>query len=122
MNISYNLNINFTLFFLIFSFILSCIILGLSYFLTKQKLDFEKISSYECGFDPFNDTRDPFQIKFYLTAILFIIFDLEILYFFPWILSLKEISLTGYYTMYLFLFILTIGYIYEWKKKSIDWE
>lgn len=122
MNLSYNLNITFFYFFLIFSFLLSCLILGLSYFLTKQKLDFEKISSYECGFDPFNDARDPFQIKFYLTAILFIIFDLEILYFFPWILCLKEIGLVGYYTMYLFLFILTIGYIYEWKKKSIDWE
>lgn len=122
MNLQYNLNMTFLCYFLGVSFVLSCVLFGLAYFLTKQRPDFEKISSYECGFDPFNDARDPFQIKFYLTAILFIIFDIEILYFFPWVVALKEISIVGFYTMYMFLFILTLGFVYEWYKKAIDWE
>lgn len=76
----------------------------------------------ECGFDPFSDARSKFDVRFYLVAILFIIFDLEITFLFPWAISLSNIGLQGYVSMLLFLFILTIGFVYEWKKGALDWE
>ena len=82
----------------------------------------EKLSAYECGFEPFNDSRMEFDVRFYLVAILFIIFDLEIAFLFPWAISLGTIGLYGYISMLIFLFILTIGFIYEWKKGALDWE
>ena len=84
--------------------------------------DPEKLSAYECGFEPFNDSRMEFDVRFYLVAILFIIFDLEIAFLFPWAISLGEIGLYGFFSMMLFLFILTVGFIYEWKKGALDWE
>jgi len=87
-----------------------------------RKYDVEKISAYECGFEPFEDTRSKFDVRFYLVAILFIIFDLEIIYLFPWALVLNKINLFGFCTMIIFLFILLIGFIYEWKKGALDWE
>ena len=75
-----------------------------------------------CGFEPFNDSRMEFDVRFYLVAILFIIFDLEIAFLFPWAISLGEIGLYGFCSMMLFLFILTVGFIYEWKKGALDWE
>ena len=84
--------------------------------------DPEKLSAYECGFEPFNDSRMEFDVRFYLVAILFIIFDLEIAFLFPWAISLGTIGLYGYISMLIFLFILTIGFIYEWKKGALDWE
>ena len=84
--------------------------------------DEEKLSPYECGFDPFDDARSKFDIRFYLVAILFIIFDLEVAFLFPWAISLASIGLLGYSSMMFFLFILTVGFIYEWKKGALDWE
>ena len=84
--------------------------------------DPEKLSAYECGFDPFDDSRMEFDVRFYLVAILFIIFDLEIAFLFPWAISLGNIGLLGFSSMMIFLFILTIGFIYEWKKGALDWE
>ena len=84
--------------------------------------DPEKLSAYECGFEPFEDSRLEFDVRFYLVAILFIIFDLEIAFLFPWAISLGNIGLLGFSSMMIFLFILTIGFIYEWKKGALDWE
>ena len=84
--------------------------------------DPEKLSAYECGFEPFDDSRMEFDVRFYLVAILFIIFDLEIAFLFPWAISLGNIGGLGFISMMIFLFILTIGFIYEWKKGALDWE
>ena len=105
----------------IFSLGLSLIIFFLSYFLIFQEPDLEKISPYECGFQPFEDTRSKFDIRFYLVAILFIIFDLEIMFLFPWSLAVDSLGFLGFFSMMVFLFILTIGFLYEWKKKALDW-
>ena len=96
------------------------IILNLA--LSPNNPDPEKLSVYECGFEPFQDSRMEFDVRFYLVAILFIIFDLEIAFLFPWAISLGKIGLYGFVSMMIFLFILTIGFIYEWKKGAPDWE
>ena len=108
--------------FLIIALGLSFAFIILNYLLSPKKPDPEKLSSYECGFEPFNDSRMEFDIRFYLVAILFIIFDLEIAFLFPWAISLGKIGLFGFSSMMIFLFILTIGFIYEWKKGALDWE
>lgn len=108
--------------FLIFSIILSTIIFFLSYLLSAKLDDAEKLTIYECGFNPFNDSRSEFNIKFYIVAILFLIFDLEISYLFPFIVSVDVIPNTGVFFMLFFLFILTIGFFYEWKKGALDWD
>jgi len=108
--------------FLIISFFLAIFILFLSYFLIPQKLDQEKISAYECGFNPFDDARSTFDVRFYLVAILFLIFDLEISFLFPWSICLNSISFFGFWVMILFLIILTIGFIFEWYKGALEWE
>ena len=87
-----------------------------------QNPDPEKVSAYECGFNAFDDARMKFDVRFYLVAILFIIFDLEIAFLFPWAISLGNIGILGFSSMMIFLFILTIGFIYEWKKGALDWE
>ena len=84
--------------------------------------DPEKLSAYECGFEAFGDSRMEFDVRFYLVAILFIIFDLEIAFLFPWAISLGSIGPLGFWSMMIFLFILTIGFIYEWKKGALDWD
>ena len=94
----------------------------LNFVFSPKNPDPEKLSAYECGFEPFNDSRMEFDVRFYLVAILFIIFDLEIAFLFPWAISLGTIGLYGYLSMLIFLFILTIGFIYEWKKGALDWE
>ena len=96
------------------------IILNLMF--SPKNPDPEKLSAYECGFEPFEDSRMEFDVRFYLVAILFIIFDLEIAFLFPWAISLGKIGLLGFSSMMIFLFILTIGFIYEWKKGALDWE
>lgn len=110
------------LIYLVFSLVLSLIILGLSFVFSINKPDPEKISPYECGFDPFNDARNRFDVRFYLVAILFIIFDLEVSFLFPWAICLKSIDFWGFGTMMVFLLILTIGFIYEWKKGALEWS
>ena len=84
--------------------------------------DPEKLSAYECGFEAFSDSRMEFDVRFYLVAILFIIFDLEIAFLFPWAISLGKIGFFGFISMMIFLAILTVGFIYEWKKGALDWE
>ena len=99
------------------------LVLMLSAFvLAVRNPDPEKLSAYECGFNAFDDARMKFDVRFYLVAILFIIFDLEIAFLFPWAISLGNIGLLGFSSMMIFLFILTIGFIYEWKKGALDWE
>ena len=94
----------------------------LNFLLSPSKPDQEKLSPYECGFEPFNDSRMEFDVRFYLVAILFIIFDLEVAFLFPWAISLGSIGLFGFWSMMIFLLILTIGFIYEWKKGALEWE
>ena len=113
-----------------FSIILFLIIaLGLSigfivvnFVFSPKNPDPEKLSAYECGFEAFDDSRMEFDVRFYLVAILFIIFDLEIAFLFPWAISLGKIGMFGFVSMMIFLSILTIGFIYEWKKGALDWE
>ena len=84
--------------------------------------DPEKTSAYECGFNPFDDSRMRFDVRFYLVAILFIIFDLEIAFLFPWAVAFKDIGLFGFWSMIVFLGVLTIGFAYEWKKGALEWD
>ena len=88
----------------------------------ESKPDKEKLSAYECGFEAFDDARGRFDVRFYLVAILFIIFDLEVAFLFPWAVSLGKIGIFGFWSMIIFLFFLTIGFIYEWKKGALEWE
>ncbi len=88
----------------------------------KQKPDAEKLSAYECGFEAFEDARMKFDVRYYLVAILFILFDLEIAFLFPWAVALGDIGMFGFWSMMVFLGILTIGFIYEWKKGALEWE
>jgi NADH-quinone oxidoreductase subunit A len=88
----------------------------------RQKPDTEKLSAYECGFSAFEDSRSRFDVRFYLVAILFIIFDLEVAFLFPWAVSLGNVGVFGFWSMMFFLFILTVGFIYEWKKGALEWE
>ncbi|MGD2073963.1 MAG: NADH-quinone oxidoreductase subunit A [Gammaproteobacteria bacterium] len=92
------------------------------FLLAPRKPDSEKLSPYECGFEAFEDSRMRFDVRYYLVAILFIIFDLEIAFLFPWGVVLDEIGMFGYLAMMLFLGILVIGFIYEWKKGALEWE
>jgi NADH-quinone oxidoreductase subunit A len=93
-----------------------------SMILAHQRPDSEKVSAYECGFEAFNDSRGQFDVRFYLVAILFIIFDLEVAFLFPWAISLGNIGLFGFWSMMIFLGILTIGFVYEWRKGALEWE
>ena len=93
-----------------------------SLIIARQKPDTAKLSPYECGFEPFEDARIKFDVRFYLVAILFIIFDLEVAFLFPWAVSLGTIGLFGFWSMVVFLGILTVGFIYEWKKGALEWE
>ncbi|MFP4541348.1 MAG: NADH-quinone oxidoreductase subunit A [Opitutales bacterium] len=90
--------------------------------IARQNPDHAKLSPYECGFEAFEDARGKFDVRFYLVAILFIIFDLEIAFLFPWAVSLGAIGLYGWLSMMLFLGILTVGFVYEWKKGALEWE
>lgn len=108
--------------FLGIAFALSIVMIGIPFIINKLKPDAEKNSPYECGFAPFDDARGQFDVRFYLVAILFIIFDLEVAFLFPWAVSLSHIGLFGFWSMMLFLGILTVGFIYEWKKGALEWE
>ena len=94
----------------------------LNFLFSPNNPDPEKLSAYECGFEAFGDSRMEFDVRFYLVAILFIIFDLEIAFLFPWAISLGNLGTLGFWSMMIFLFILTIGFIYEWKKGALDWD
>ena len=110
---------------IIFLFIalgLSAGFIVLNFLFSPKNPDPEKLSAYECGFEAFGDSRMEFDVRFYLVAILFIIFDLEIAFLFPWAISLGTLGPLGFWSMMIFLFILTIGFIYEWKKGALDWD
>ena len=96
-------------------------ILG-SMIVARQHPDSEKLSAYECGFEAFDDARSRFDVRFYLVTLLFIIFDLEVAFLFPWAVALGDIGLFGFWSMVIFLGILTIGFIYEWRKGALEWE
>ena len=108
--------------FLGLSGILAIVLMVLPMILAPSKPDPEKLSAYECGFNAFDDARMKFDVRFYLVAILFIIFDLEVTFLFPWAITLKETGVFGFWSMMVFLGILTIGFIYEWKKGALEWE
>jgi NADH-quinone oxidoreductase subunit A len=101
---------------------LSVVIVLASFVVARQRPDSEKLSAYECGFDPFGDARSKFDVRFYLVAILFIIFDLEVAFLFPWAVALGHIGLFGFWSMIVFLAVLTVGFIYEWRKGALEWE
>jgi len=109
-------------FLLIVSIGLAGVILGFSFLLSVQKPDSEKTSVYECGFDPYEDSRNAFDVRFYLVAILFIIFDLEAMFLFPWTISLSHIGSMGFWTMVDFLAELTVGFVYVWRIGALEWE
>ena len=108
--------------FLAIAFVIAGAMVVASYVLARQRPDSEKDSAYECGFEAFDDARSRFDVRFYLVAILFIIFDLEVAFLFPWAVALGDIGLYGFWSMVIFLAILTIGFIYEWKKGALEWE
>ena len=87
-----------------------------------QQPDPEKLSAYECGFEAFDDARMKFDVRFYLVSILFIIFDLEVAFLFPWAISLGKIGLFGFWSMIVFLGVLTVGFVYEWRKGALEWD
>ena len=93
-----------------------------SLIVARQRPDTEKLSAYECGFEAFEDARIKFDVRFYLVAILFIIFDLEVAFLFPWAITLGKIGAYGFWSMMVFLGVLTVGFIYEWKKGALEWE
>ncbi len=110
------------LIFLGIAVVVSGAMVAASYLVAQQRPDSDKLSAYECGFDPFDDARGKFDVRFYLVAILFIIFDLEVAFLFPWAITLGEIGVYGFWSMVVFLGVLTIGFIYEWKKGALEWE
>lgn len=112
----------FVFFFLAFVIILSTVLFILSYLVVYQENYFEKISAYECGFEPFEDTRIKFDVRFYLVGILFIVFDIEVLFLFPWIVCFSREGLFGLFSMFIFLLVLLVGFLYEWQKGALDWS
>ncbi|APH57115.1 NADH-quinone oxidoreductase chain A [Granulibacter bethesdensis] len=102
--------------------VIACAMVGGSYLAARQKPYAEKLAPYECGFDAFDDARSRFDVRYYLVAILFIIFDLEVAFLFPWAVSLSRIGMFGFFSMMGFLGVLTVGFIYEWRKGALEWE
>jgi NADH-quinone oxidoreductase subunit A len=101
---------------------LSLVLMTLGFLLGPRKPDAEKLSAYECGFEPFEDSRIKFDVRYYLVAILFIVFDLEIAFLFPWAVSLNKIGVLGIAAVGVFLLILVVGFVYEWKKGALEWD
>ena len=110
------------LFFLFIGIGLAIGMTAMSFIIGDTNPNKEKLSAYECGFEAFDDARGRFDVRFYLVAILFIIFDLEVAFLFPWAISLNKIGMFGFWSMMFFLLVLTIGFIYEWKKGALEWE
>jgi NADH-quinone oxidoreductase subunit A len=130
-NINYFLNLNQSLFkfeylailiFLIVAILLSLIIVGFSYLLSIQNPESEKLSTYECGFEPYEDSRHKFDVKFYLVAILFIIFDIETMFLLPWSVTLSQLNLLGFWAMIDFIIELGVGFIYVWYIGALEWD
>lgn len=108
--------------YLCFATFLSLLIVALSYFLVTQSPETEKLSTYECGFEPYGDTRTQFNIRFYIIAILFVLFDIEIIFLLPWCVSISQLNLLGFWSMVEFLVELGIGFIYAWSVGAIEWS
>lgn len=108
--------------FMCIAFGLALLLAFIPFVLNKSKPDAEKLSQYECGFEAFSSQRNKFDIRFYLVSILFIIFDIEVAFLFPWSIVLSEIGILGFCSMMFFLIVLTVGFVYEWKKGALDWE
>jgi len=104
------------------AFVISLVMVVLPVVVAPSNPDAEKTSTYECGFEAFDDSRGKFDVRFYLVAILFIIFDLEVAFLFPWAVSLSSIGLFGFWSMMIFLAVLTVGFVYEWRKGALEWE
>jgi NADH-quinone oxidoreductase subunit A len=104
------------------AFVIGALLLLAPFLIAVRNPDPEKVSAYECGFNAFDDARMKFDVRFYLVSILFIIFDLEIAFLFPWAVAFKEVGAFGYWSMMVFLAVLTIGFVYEWKKGALEWE
>jgi len=110
------------LLFILVGFAVGVVPVALGWLIGPNKPDSEKLSPYECGFEAFEDARMRFDVRYYLVAILFILFDLEIAFLFPWAIVLEEIGTFGFVAMMIFLAILVVGFIYEWKKGALEWE
>jgi len=108
--------------FFFFCVFLSCVLVLLTYVVSPQKKDIEKLSVYECGFEPFNDSRNTFDVHFYIVGVLFLIFDLEIVYLIPWAYTLSVISFVGIISMVIFVGLLVAGLFYEWKRGALGWS
>ena len=104
------------------AFVISTVLLVVPFVIAPNKPDPEKVSAYECGFDAFDDARMKFDVRFYLVAILFIIFDLEVTFLFPWAVAFRRIGHFGFWSMMVFLGVLTVGFIYEWRKGALEWN
>lgn len=103
------------------SLLLTIVLFGVGFSLSPKEISFEKTSSYECGFEPFGDAHSIFNIQFFIVGILFMLFDLELAYLFPWVFSLGSLPLFSFFLMLFFLILLVVGFIYEWKKGALDW-
>ena len=110
------------LLFLVIAILLAVLIIGASYFLARQNPESEKLSAYECGFEPYEDTRHTFDIRFCVIAILFIIFDIEIMFLIPWCVSVSKLDLLGFWSMIDFLIELGLGFFYVWYVRALDWD
>jgi NADH-quinone oxidoreductase subunit A len=110
------------LIFLVIAGGLATVMIAASLIAARQRPNSEKLSPYECGFEPFEDARMRFDVRYYLVAILFIIFDLEVAFLFPWAVSLGDVGLFGFWSMIVFLGVLTVGFVYEWMKGALEWE
>ena len=130
-NANYFLNLNESLFkfeylailiFLIIAILLSLIIVGFSYLLSIQNPEPEKLSTYECGFEPYEDSRHKFDVRFYLVAILFIIFDIETMFLLPWSVTLSQLNLLGFWSMIDFIIELGVGFVYVWYIGALEWD
>ena len=110
------------LLFILFGMLVGAVLLGVGKLLSPNRPDAEKLSPYECGFEAFEDARMKFDVRYYLVAILFILFDLEIAFLFPWAVVLPQIGFFGFAAMMVFLAVLVVGFLYEWKKGALDWE
>jgi NADH-quinone oxidoreductase subunit A len=110
------------LIYLIFAILLTVLIIGASYLAVKQNPESEKLSAYECGFEPYEDTRHVFDIRFCVIAILFIIFDIEIMFLIPWCASISKLDLLGFWSMIDFLFELGVGFFYVWYVRALEWD
>lgn len=108
--------------FIALSAVIGLALLVAPFLLAYKQPDAEKLSAYECGFNAFDDARMKFDVRFYLVSLLFIIFDLEVAFLFPWAIAFKEVGVFGFWSMMAFLGVLTIGFVYEWKKGALEWD